>query len=124
MFGTFEIIFKQDIGLQQNQFIFEKELKLDLGIKGKRAIVCASSKGLGLGCALSLAEAGVDLIINSRNAQNLESAAYLLKSKYQVNVETVVADITTKEGQEAVIKKAKNNLDILVTNAGGPPPGL
>ena len=97
---------------------------MDLGIKGKRAIVCASSKGLGLGCALSLAEAGVDLIINSRNNQNLESAANLLKSKYQVHVETVVADITTEEGQEAVIKKAKNNLDILVTNAGGPPPGL
>ena len=97
---------------------------MDLGIKGKRAIVCASSKGLGLGCALSLAEAGVDLIINSRNHQNLESAANLLKSKYRVHVETVVADITTKEGQKAVIKKAKNNLDILVTNAGGPPPGL
>ena len=57
---------------------------MDLGIKGKRAIVCASSKGLGLGCALSLAEAGVDLIINSRNAQNLENAASLLKSMYQV----------------------------------------
>ena len=85
---------------------------MDLGIKGKRAIVCASSKGLGLGCALSLAEAGVDLIINSRNPQNLESAARLLKSKYQVRVETVVADITTKEGQEAVLKKAENNLDI------------
>ena len=99
-------------------------MKLDLGIKGKRAIVCASSKGLGLGCALSLAEAGVDLIINSRNPQNLESAASLLKSKYQVHVETVQADITTKDGQEAVIKRAENNLDILVTNAGGPPPGL
>ena len=97
---------------------------MDLGIKGKRAVVCASSKGLGLGCALSLAEAGVDLIINSRNPQNLESATSLLKSKYQVHVEAVVADITTKEGQESVIKKAKNNLDILVTNAGGPPPGL
>ena len=108
----------------KKRFIFEKELKLDLGIKGKRAIVCASSKGLGLGCALSLAEAGVDLIINSRNPQNLESAASLLKSKYQVRVESVVADITTKEGQEAVLKKAENNLDILVTNAGGPPPGL
>ena len=55
---------------------------MDLGIKGKKAIVCASSKGLGLGCALSLAEAGVDLIINSRNPQNLESAASLLKSHY------------------------------------------
>ena len=53
MFGTFEIMFKQDTGLQQNKFIFEKELELDLGIKGKRAIVCASSRGLGLGCALS-----------------------------------------------------------------------
>ena len=97
---------------------------MDLGIQGKRAIVCASSRGLGLGCALSLAEAGVDLIINSRNKQNLENAESLLKSKFQVRVETVVADITTKEGQKAVLKKAENNLDILVTNAGGPPPGL
>ena len=97
---------------------------MDLGIKGKKAIVCASSKGLGLGCALSLAEAGVDLIINSRNPQNLESAASLLKSHYQVRVETVVGDITTKECQKAVLKKAENNLDILITNAGGPPPGL
>ena len=99
-------------------------MKLDLGIKGKKAIVCASSKGLGFGCALSLAEAGVDLIINSRNPQNLASAANLIKSKFQVRVETVAADITTKEGQDAVIEKAKNNLDILVTNAGGPPPGV
>jgi 3-oxoacyl-[acyl-carrier protein] reductase len=97
---------------------------LDLGIKGKKAIVCASSKGLGLGCALSLAEAGVDLIINSRDAGNLDNALNLITSKYQVRVETVVADITTKTGQEAVLEKAENNLDILVTNAGGPPPGL
>ena len=107
-----------------NRLIFEKELKLDLGIKGKKAIVCASSKGLGLGCALSLAEAGVDLIINSRDAGNLESALNLIRSKYQVCIETVVADITTKAGQEAVLEKAENNSDILVTNAGGPPPGL
>ena len=97
---------------------------MDLGIKGKKAIVCASSKGLGLGCALSLAEAGVDLIINSRDAGNLDNALNLITSKYQVRVETVVADITTKTGQEAVLEKAENNLDILVTNAGGPPPGL
>ena len=96
---------------------------MDLGIKGKKAIVCASSKGLGLGCAISLAEAGVDLIINSRDPKNLDAAAKLLRSKYQVQVETVVADITTEEGQEAVLAKAESNLDILVTNAGGPPPG-
>ena len=65
---------------------------MDLGIKGKKAIVCASSKGLGLGCAISLAEAGVDLIINSRDPKNLDAAAKLLRSKYQVQVETVVAD--------------------------------
>ena len=94
-----------------------------MGIKGKKAIVCASSKGLGLGCAISLAEAGVDLIINSRDPKNLDAAAERLRSKYQVQVETVVADITTEEGQEAVLAKAESNLDILVTNAGGPPPG-
>ena len=104
--------------------MLEKELKLDLGIKGKKAVVCASSKGLGLGCALALAEAGVDLVINSRDPKNLEIAANLLRNNYQICVETVVADITTKGGQEAVLKKAENNLDILVTNAGGPPPGL
>jgi len=104
--------------------MLEKELKLDLGIKGKKAVVCASSKGLGLGCALALAEAGVNLVINSRDPKNLEIAASLLRNKYQICVETVVADITTKGGQEAVLKKAENNLDILVTNAGGPPPGL
>ena len=104
--------------------MLEKELKLDLGIKGKKAVVCASSKGLGLGCALALAEDGVDLVINSRDPKNLEIAANLLRNNYQICVETVVADITTKGGQEAVLKKAGNNLDILVTNAGGPPPGL
>ena len=64
--------------------MLEKELKLDLGIKGKKALVCASSKGLGLGCAVALAEAGVDLVINSRDPKNLEIAANLLRNNYQM----------------------------------------
>ena len=70
--------------------MLEKELKLDLGIKGKKAVVCASSKGLGLGCAVALAEAGVDLVINSRDPKNLEIAANLLRNNYQICVETVI----------------------------------
>ncbi|SHH83041.1 SDR family oxidoreductase [Cognatishimia maritima] len=96
---------------------------MDLGIRGKRALVCASSKGLGLGCAEALAEAGVDLIMNARGAEALEAAAADIRTTYGVQVETVAADVTTPEGQKAVLDVAKG-VDILVTNAGGPPPGM
>lgn len=96
---------------------------MDLGIKGKRALVCASSKGLGLGCAEALAAAGVDLVMNARGADALEASAERLRSAYGVNVVTVAADVATEEGQEAVIKAAQG-VDILVNNAGGPPPGM
>lgn len=96
---------------------------MDLGIKGKRALVCASSKGLGLGCAEALAEAGVDLVMNARGAEALEAAAADIRSRFGVEVATVAADVTTLEGQAAVLKEAEG-VDILVTNAGGPPPGL
>lgn len=95
---------------------------MDLGIKGKRALVCASSKGLGRGCAMALAEAGVDLVINSRGAEALEATAEELR-KTGVSVTTVACDVTTTEGQAEVLE-ATGDLDILVTNAGGPPPGL
>ncbi|WP_147124560.1 SDR family oxidoreductase [Shimia ponticola] len=95
---------------------------MDLGIKGKRALVCASSKGLGRGCAMALAEAGVDLVINSRGAEALEATAEDLR-KTGVSVTTVACDVTTEDGQAQVLEAA-GNLDILVTNAGGPPPGL
>ncbi len=96
---------------------------MDLGIRGKRALVCASSKGLGLGCAEALAEAGVDLVMNARGAEALESEAARLRADYGVTVETVACDVTSADGQAQVIEVAQG-VDILVTNAGGPPPGL
>ena len=96
---------------------------MDLGIKGKKALVCASSKGLGLGCAEHLAAAGVDLVMNARGAEALEASAERLRSTYGVNIVTVAADVATQEGQAEVIKAAQG-VDILVNNAGGPPPGM
>ena len=95
---------------------------MDLGIKGKRALVCAASKGLGRGCAMALAEAGVDLVINARGAEALEATAAELRG-FGVNVLAVAADITSEEGRAAVLAAA-GDVDILVTNAGGPPPGI
>ena len=96
---------------------------MDLGLKGKKALVCASSKGLGFGCAEALAEAGVDLVMNARGAEALEAAAADLRARFGVAIETVVADVTTPEGQAQVLTAAEG-ADILVTNAGGPPPGM
>ena len=96
---------------------------MDLGIKGKRALVCASSKGLGRGCAEALAEAGVDLVMNARGAEALTEAAEAILSKYGVQVVEVAADVTTAEGQARLLEAAQG-VDILVNNAGGPPPGM
>lgn len=96
---------------------------MDLGIAGKKALVCASSKGLGLGCAEALAEAGVDLVMNARGAEALEASAEDIRKRFGVTVQTVAADVTTEEGQKAVLDAAQG-VDILVTNAGGPPPGM
>ncbi len=95
---------------------------MDLGIKGKRALVCASSKGLGRGCAEALAEAGVDLVLNARGAEALEATAQEIRDRFGVEVTTVACDVTTQDGQKKVIEAA-GPVDILVTNAGGPPPG-
>jgi 3-oxoacyl-[acyl-carrier protein] reductase len=96
---------------------------MDLGITGKRALVCASSKGLGKGCAMALAEAGVDLVLNARGADALEATAAEIRATYGVQVVTVVADVTSDAGRAAVLAAA-GDVDILVTNAGGPPPGM
>ncbi len=93
---------------------------MDLGIRGKRALVTAASKGLGRACAAALAEAGVDLVINARGAEALGATAADLR-RFGVKVTEVVADVTTPEGQALVL--AEGAFDILVTNAGGPPPG-
>ena len=96
---------------------------MDLGISGKRALVTASSKGLGRGCAEALAQAGVDLILNARTATTLEETAEDIRAHYGVNVTTVAADITV-EAERARVLEAAGQVDILVTNAGGPPPGM
>ncbi|MEP5151639.1 SDR family oxidoreductase [Planktotalea sp.] len=96
---------------------------MDLGIKGKRAIVCASSKGLGRGCAEALAGAGCDLVLNARGSEALEQTGKEIREKFGVEVVTVAADITTEEGRAAVLEAA-GDIDILVNNAGGPPPGM
>jgi len=96
---------------------------MDLGLRGKRALVCASSKGLGLGCAQALAEAGVDLVMNARGAEALAAAAAAIRADHGVAVTEVAADITDPEGRARVLAAA-GEIDILVTNAGGPPPGM
>src|SRR5678816_761494 len=94
---------------------------MDLGIKGRTALICAASKGLGKGCATSLAREGVNLVITARGAEALEATAAELR-KLGVSVKTVAGDITTPEGREAALKACPSP-DILVNNAGGPPPG-
>lgn len=95
---------------------------MDMGIKGKRALVCASSKGLGRGCAQALAAEGVDLVLNARGAEALEATAQEIGDRFGVEVVTVAADVTTPNGRSKLIEAAQG-VDILVTNAGGPPPG-
>ena len=95
---------------------------MDLGISGRWAIVCASSKGLGYGCALSLAQEGVNLVMNARSADVLTQAADRIRTKTGVEVRAIAADITTQEGRQQVLA-ACPQVDILVNNAGGPPPG-
>ena len=96
---------------------------MDLGIAGRRALVCASSKGLGRGCAEALAAAGVELVLNARGADALEGTAEAIRAAHGVPVTAVAADITAEDGRAAVLEAA-GAVDILVTNAGGPPPGV
>ena len=94
---------------------------MDLGIRGKTALVCAASKGLGKGCAAALAREGVNVVITARGRDELEKTSSELKA-HGVKVVPVVGDITTAEGREAALKACPSP-DILVNNAGGPPPG-
>jgi 3-oxoacyl-[acyl-carrier protein] reductase len=95
---------------------------MDLGISGKWALVCASSKGLGKGCAAALAAEGVNLVITARGAEALEATAAELRALGRGEVRAVAGDITTPAGREAALA-ACPQVDILVNNAGGPPPG-
>jgi 3-oxoacyl-[acyl-carrier protein] reductase len=96
---------------------------MDLGISGRWAIVCAASKGLGLGCAQALAKEGVNLVINARGQEALEQAAVQLRSLHSnIDVRTVIGDVAEPSVREALLA-ACPQVDILVNNAGGPPPG-
>ena len=95
---------------------------MDLGIRGRTALVCAASKGLGKGCAASLAREGVNLVITARGREALEQTASELRKNFSIDVKTVVGDITTAEGRRAALEACPAP-DILVNNAGGPPPG-
>src|SRR5580700_7725059 len=95
---------------------------MDFGLKGKKAIVCASSKGLGRACALALAREGVELVITARTATELQATAAMIRQQTGVKVTTVVGDITTEAGREATLAACPEP-DILVNNAGGPPHG-
>src|SRR5436190_757279 len=93
---------------------------MDLGIRGKKAIVCASSKGLGRGCAMALAEAGCDLVVNGRNAELVAKTAAELRERYGVKVIEIVGDVSKPEVQKAMLAACPDP-DILVNNNGGPP---
>jgi len=95
---------------------------MDLGIAGKKAIVCAASKGLGRACAFSLAREGVEVTILARTKETLEAAAADIRQKTGAKVHTLSCDITTEAGRSAALKACPAP-DILVNNAGGPPPG-
>jgi 3-oxoacyl-[acyl-carrier protein] reductase len=95
---------------------------MDLGIAGKKALVCAASKGLGKGCALALAREGVDLVILARGREALEATAEEIRRATGVKVATIACDIATEDGRNAALAACPEP-DILVNNAGGPPPG-
>lgn len=96
---------------------------MDLGIKGKKALVLASSQGLGLACARSLAREGANIVLNGRDEAKLQTVSEGLKADFPgISVEYVAADLTSEAGRDALIK-ACPEADILVTNNAGPPPG-
>ena len=94
---------------------------MDLGIAGRNALVCASSRGLGLACATALAEAGARVVINGRNEDRLNAVRDALASETGAEIIAVAGDVTTGEGRSALLG-ALPQVDILVNNAGGPPP--
>ena len=95
---------------------------MDLGIAGKKALVCGASAGLGFACAQALVREGVEVVIVARTEGPLRDAADSLRGLHAGEVHWVVADVTTAEGRARVLA-AHPAFDIVVTNAGGPPPG-
>jgi len=95
---------------------------MDLGIRGRMAIVCAASKGLGRACARALAREGVDVTITARGAEALQRTAEEIRTEFGVRVTAVEGDIATEAGRAAALAACPEP-DILVNNAGGPPVG-
>jgi 3-oxoacyl-[acyl-carrier protein] reductase len=95
---------------------------MDLGLKGRTALVCAASKGLGRACAVALAREGVDVTITARTADVLERTAAEIRAETGARVTAVAGDITTEQGRADALAACPAP-DILVNNAGGPPPG-
>jgi 3-oxoacyl-[acyl-carrier protein] reductase len=95
---------------------------MDLGIRGRAALVCAASKGLGKGCAMALAREGVNVTLVARGVEALNATAEEIRAETDVQVIAVAADITTPEGRAKALDACPRP-DILVNNAGGPPPG-
>src|ERR1700757_3895570 len=95
---------------------------LDLRIRGRKALVCAASKGLGRACAMSLGRAGVELAITARTRETLEATADEIHRATGAKVTPVAGDITTETGRAAALAACPEP-DILVNNAGGPPHG-
>ena len=93
---------------------------MDLGITGRKAIICASSRGLGRACAFALAQAGCEVVINGRDTKALETTAAELRRATSARVTAVAADVATAEGQAALLN-ASPEPDILVNNNAGPP---
>src|SRR5579871_2689330 len=93
---------------------------MDLGIAGRKAIVCASSKGLGRACAKSLAEAGCEVVVNGRNRDAVEAAAEEIRQATGAKVTAVAADVASPDGQKALLAACPEP-DILINNNAGPP---
>jgi 3-oxoacyl-[acyl-carrier protein] reductase len=93
---------------------------MDLGIAGRKAIVCASSRGLGRACARALAQAGCEVVINGRDAKTLDATAAELRQSTGAKVSAVQADVASSEGQAALLAACPEP-DILVNNNAGPP---
>ena len=95
---------------------------MDLGIDGRTAIVCAASKGLGKACAMQLAREGVNVVISARTKADIEATAEEIRKVANVKVTAIACDVTTEEGRKMILDACPNP-DILINNAGGPPPG-
>jgi 3-oxoacyl-[acyl-carrier protein] reductase len=95
---------------------------IDLGLRGRLALICGSSAGLGLACAEALAAAGADVVMNGRTESRLAAAARSVAARTEAHVTWVVADVTTADGRQQLLTECPSP-DVLVNNAAGPPPG-